>query len=195
MRTRDLMEMSTAELVELHNSLGPERPATAKTFAAKAKLIERIKGLLAARSERTDTAAAVVAEATEPTAAATEDAAPTADAESSATAAEVTAPTEPKKPRGMGVGKMARELILAHPDKSYREISEMVRAAIPGSNTTEHSVRWYANDMRKKGVAGTSRAKAKKEKPSEAAVEAADTAGRLTLFCLGPREADVITWC
>lgn len=62
MDTKYLMAMSTAELVELHNSLGPNRPATANTFASNAKLVARIESLRPPRAEQTEASA----ETTEP---------------------------------------------------------------------------------------------------------------------------------
>ena len=140
----------------------------------QAKLVARIESLRAARVEQ-DAAEHAPTETAEPAEAEAETTPEETAAEPTASAAEPDAKAEEKKPRGKGVGRPARELILAHPDKSYREIAEMVRAAIPDSNPTEHSVRWYASDMRK-GIAGTKRVKAKTAAPAEAVVEAGDSA-------------------
>ena len=63
----------------------------------------------------------------------------------------------PKQARGLGVGKLARELILAHPDWTYGQIAEEVNRRIEGAKATEKSVRWYSNAMRREGIEGTRR--------------------------------------
>ena len=57
-----------------------------------------------------------------------------------------------KKPRGLGVGALARQLLMDPAGFPHALIAEMVNAQIDGAATTDKSVRWYANDMRKKGV-------------------------------------------
>src|SRR5690606_36562402 len=63
------------------------------------------------------------------------------------------APTETeKKSSGKGIGRLARELILDPAGFPHAVIAEMVNARIEGAKATDKSVRWYAHDMRKKGV-------------------------------------------
>lgn len=86
-------------------------------------------------------------------------------AEPSATAeAQTEAPEASKPPRiaapsrkSLGVGALARSLIVEHPEWTYRRIAEEVNARIVGASASEKSVRWYSHQMRKLGVAGTSR--------------------------------------
>jgi hypothetical protein len=54
--------------------------------------------------------------------------------------------------RGRGIGRLAKRLILEHPDWTYRRIAEEVNAQIEGARASEKSVRWYASTMRKRGV-------------------------------------------
>lgn len=71
------------------------------------------------------------------------------------------APNAPKPPpvaaasRGRGIGKFAEQMIVEHPDWTYRRIAEEVNARIEGAKASEKSVRWYASRMRKS--AGTVR--------------------------------------
>jgi hypothetical protein len=53
--------------------------------------------------------------------------------------------------RGRGIGKLAEQLIVEHPDWAYRRIAEEVNARIDGAKASEKSVRWYASKMRKRG--------------------------------------------
>lgn len=79
--------------------------------------------------------------------------------------APTSAPKSSKKPRtsasgrGRGIGRLAERLIVEHPNWTYRRIAEGVNARIEGARTTEKSVRWYASQMRKKGVKGSERRK------------------------------------
>ena len=45
------------------------------------------------------------------------------------------------------------ELIVEHPDWTYRRVAEEVNARIEGAHASEKSVRWYASRMRKTGSA------------------------------------------
>jgi len=53
--------------------------------------------------------------------------------------------------RGKGIGKLAEQLIVEHPDWTYRRIAEEVNARIEGATASEKSVRWYESQMRKRG--------------------------------------------
>lgn len=67
------------------------------------------------------------------------------------------APKPPKQPRaaastrGRGIGKLAEQLIVEHPDWTYRRIAEEVNRWIEGAAASEKSVRWYASRMRRRG--------------------------------------------
>jgi hypothetical protein len=76
----------------------------------------------------------------------------------SATEAEPTSASElPKQSpaatagRGKGIGKLAEQLIVQHPDWSHAQIAEEVNRRIEGAKATSKSTRWYANQMRKRG--------------------------------------------
>ncbi|WP_373043996.1 hypothetical protein [Vulgatibacter sp.] len=56
------------------------------------------------------------------------------------------------KPKGIGVGARAKELILARPELSFQQIADLVREELPAAKITANSARWYAMDMRKKGI-------------------------------------------
>jgi hypothetical protein len=78
--------------------------------------------------------------------------------------AQTEAPEAPRPPRssgsgrsGLGVGALARSLIVERPDWTYRRIAEEVNARIVGARPSEKSVRWYSHQMRKKGTEGTER--------------------------------------
>ncbi|MFN3627143.1 MAG: DUF2786 domain-containing protein [Parvibaculum sp.] len=70
-----------------------------------------------------------------------------------------TSAPKPSKPprvsasgRGRGIGRLAEQLIVEHPDWTYRRIAEEVNARIEGATASEKSVRWYASKMRKRGA-------------------------------------------
>lgn len=66
-------------------------------------------------------------------------------------------PGVPKSPqaaassRGRGIGKFAEQLIVEHPDWTYRRIAQEVNGRIEGATASEKSVRWYASKMRQRG--------------------------------------------
>jgi hypothetical protein len=65
----------------------------------------------------------------------------------------------PQRARGRGIGELARELIVTHPDWSYQRIADEVNERIDGARTSANSVRWYSNAMRREGIEGTLRAR------------------------------------
>jgi hypothetical protein len=79
-------------------------------------------------------------------------------AEPKAEATEAPEATE-KKPRGLGVGALARAILMEPAGHPHALIAEMVNAQIEGAAATTKSVRWYANDMRKRGMDVPRRAK------------------------------------
>jgi hypothetical protein len=137
-----LANMTMKELLELHNTLA-EKKANPKSFSTKAKLIARIESLQAARG-----AAAAAPEAQ-------------ADAKP-AKAPKATRKKKDKKeaqPRGIGVGALARELIMRPEGYPYALIAKMVNEQLKGATATPQSVRWYAAKMRKDGADVPERAK------------------------------------
>ena len=88
---------------------------------------------------------------------------------SKAAEAQTEAPEAPKPPeaavssqKGLGIGLLARALIVEHPDWPYTKIAEEVNAKIVGARASEKSVRWYSYHMRQAGVTGTSRVRREK---------------------------------
>lgn len=92
--------------------------------------------------------------------------------EPSATAeAQTEAPEAPRSPRtaassrrSLGIGALARTLIVEHPEWTYRRIAEEVNARIAGASASEKSVRWYSHQMRKKGGARAPRGRRGKKR-------------------------------
>jgi hypothetical protein len=64
-------------------------------------------------------------------------------------------PEPPKAARGGGIGMLARQMIIDHPDWTYARIASEVNNRIEGARSTAHSVRWYSNAMRREGLIGT----------------------------------------
>lgn len=54
--------------------------------------------------------------------------------------------------RGKGIGKLAEQLIVEHPDWTYLRIAEEVNGRIAGASSSEKSVRWCASKMRRAGI-------------------------------------------
>ena len=135
--------MTFKDLLALHNQIA-DKAAGPKSFASRARLIERIRKLAAAKNiDLASFGQPKAAEVTEP------------HAQPQADAAETTeAPTETeKKPVGKGIGRLARELLMDPAGYPHGVIAEMVNAQIEGAQASAKSVRWYAHDMRKKGAA------------------------------------------
>ncbi|MEA5669030.1 hypothetical protein VA603_15905 [Stenotrophomonas sp. MH1] len=134
-----LEEMPSKDLLALHNRIA-DKPAGPKTFATRAKLVARIDRVAA--DKNIDLASFGQPKKPKATAQRVE---PKADV------AETPEATE-KKSRGLGVGALARAILMDPAGHPHTLIAEMVNAQIEGAAATGKSVRWYANDMRKKGV-------------------------------------------
>ena len=148
----NLQEMSTKDLLALHNQIA-DKAAGPKTFATRGKLLERIGSIVEAKNiDLASFGQRAEPEVTEP------------HAQPQADAAETTeAPTETeKKPSGKGIGRLARELLMDPAGYPHAVIAEMVNAQIEGAQASAKSVRWYAHDMRKKGVAVPERQRAER---------------------------------
>jgi hypothetical protein len=141
-----LEEMPTKELLALHNRIA-DKPAGPKTFATRAKLVARIEAI----AEAKDIDLSSPGRPKKPKATAKR-------AQPQATVAEVTDTTE-KKSRGLGVGALARAILMDPAGYPHALVAEMVNAQIDGAAATAKSVRWYANDMRKRGMDVPPRAK------------------------------------
>ena len=134
-----LEEMPTKELLALHNQIA-DKPAGPKTFATRTKLVARIEQVAA--DKNIDLAS--FGQPKKPKAT-------TPRAEPKAEATEAPEATE-KKPRGLGVGALARAILMDPAGHPHALIAKMVNAQVEGAAATAKSVRWYANDMRKRGV-------------------------------------------
>lgn len=134
-----LEEMPTKELLALHNRIA-DKPAGPKTFATRAKLVARIEQIVEAKSIDLDASG----QPKKPKAA--------EQRAQSKTEATEAAEAPGKKPRGLGVGALARAILMDPAGYPHALVAEMVNAQIEGAAATDKSVRWYANDMRKRGV-------------------------------------------
>ena len=134
-----LEEMPTKDLLALHNRIA-DKPAGPKTFATRTKLVARIEQVAA--DKNIDLASSGQPKKPKATAQRAE---PKAEAAEAPEAAE-------KKSRGLGVGALARAILMDPAGHPHALIAEMVNAQIAGAAATAKSVRWYANDMRKRGV-------------------------------------------
>ncbi|MBH1655825.1 hypothetical protein U4I41_12775 [Stenotrophomonas maltophilia] len=134
-----LEEMPTKELLALFNQIA-DKPAGPKTFATRAKLVARIEQI--ATDKNIDLTASGWPKKPKATA---------QRAEPKAEATEAPEATE-KKPRGRGVGALARAILMDPAGFPHALVADMVNAQVEGAAATAKSVRWYANDMRKKGV-------------------------------------------
>ncbi|EKU26051.1 hypothetical protein [Xanthomonas graminis] len=134
-----LEEMPTKELLALHNRIA-DKSAGPKTFATRTKLVARIEQIAADKNIDLSS----FGQPKKPKATAQR-------AEPKAEATETPEATE-KKPRGLGVGALARAILMDPAGFPHALVADMVNARIEGAAATAKSVRWYANDMRKKGV-------------------------------------------
>lgn len=134
-----LEEMPTKELLALHNRIA-DKPAGPKTFATRTKLVARIEQIAADKNIDLSSSGRPKK--------------PKAAKKRAELKVEVTGASEAaeKKPRGLGVGVLARAILMDPAGHPHALIAEMVNAQIAGAAATAKSVRWYANDMRKKGV-------------------------------------------
>lgn len=133
-----LEEMPIKDLLALHNRIA-DKPAGPKTFATRAKLVARIEQVAADKNIYLSSFGQpkkpeATAQRAEPKDEATE------------------TPEAAEKPRGLGVGALARAILMDPAGHPHALIAEMVNAQVAGAAATAKSVRWYANDMRKKGV-------------------------------------------
>lgn len=135
----NLEDVPTKELLALHNRIA-DKPAGPKTFATRSKLVARIEQIAADKNiDLSSSGRPKKPEVAEER------------AEPRASAAEVPEATE-KKPQGKGIGALARAILMDPAGHPHALIAEMVNAQIDGAAATAKSVRWYANDMRKRGV-------------------------------------------
>ncbi len=141
-----LKEMSMKDLLALHNGAA-DKPAGPKTFASKGKLIARIEALKAAGKLAQTTSG----QAKKPKANKTLAQPKVTHTEAVAERAEAGAK--------VGIGALARTILMDPMGYPHALIAAMVNAQIEGAAATAKSVRWYACDMRKRGLDVPPRAK------------------------------------
>ncbi|AMV00289.1 hypothetical protein [Xanthomonas citri] len=134
-----LDDIPTKELLALHNRIA-DKPAGPKTFATRRKLVARIEQIAEARN--IDLASLGQPKTPKATNERTQ---PQADASDAPEATE-------EKSHGKGIGALARAILMDPAGHPHALIAEMVNAQIDGAAATAKSVRWYANDMRKRGT-------------------------------------------
>lgn len=137
-----LEEMSMKDLLALHNRIA-DKQAGLKTFATRGKLVARIEAIAA--DKNIDLAS--FGRPQQP-----EAAVPSTQPQAEATESPDAQPETMKAPRGKGIGALARHLLMDPAGYPHRLIAAMVNAQLDGAQATDKSVRWYANDMRKKGI-------------------------------------------
>ena len=145
-----LEEMSMKDLLVLHNKIA-DKPAGAKTFATRGKLVARIEAIAA--NQNIDVASFGRPQMPKAAVPSTQ---PQADAIESPDAQ----PETVQSIRGKGIGALARQILMDPAGYPHRLIAAMVNAQLDGAQATDKSVRWYANDMRKKGIEVPPRQKA-----------------------------------
>jgi hypothetical protein len=145
-----LEEMSTKDLLALHNRIA-DKQAGPKTFATRGKLVARIEAIAADKNldlasfGRPQTPEAPV---------------PSTQPQTEATESPEAHPETVKAPRGKGIGALARQFLMDPAGYPHALIAAMVNAQVDGAQATDKSIRWYANDMRKKGIEVPPRQKA-----------------------------------
>lgn len=142
--------MSTKDLLILHNRIA-NKPAGLKTFATRGKLVARIEAIAA--DKNIDVAS--IRRPQQP-----EAAMPSTQPQGEAIESPDAQPETVKTPRGKGIGALARQLLMNPAGYPHQLIAAMVNAQLDGAQATDKSVRWYANDMRKKGIEVPPRQKA-----------------------------------
>ncbi|MGD9757945.1 MAG: hypothetical protein AB7U71_10500 [Comamonas sp.] len=142
--------MSTKDLLVLHNRIA-NKPAGLKTFATRGKLVTRIEAIAA--DKNIDLAS--FGRPQQP-----EAAIPSTQPQTKAIENPDAQPETVQAMRGKGIGALARQILMDPAGYPHRLIAAMVNAQLDGAQATDKSVRWYANDMRKKGIEVPPRQKA-----------------------------------
>lgn len=145
----NLQEMTMRDLLDLHNRVA-DKAAGPKTFSTRGKLVARIEQIAEAKS--IDLASFGQPKATKVTEQRAQPQAEAAETSEIVRTFDFVPVETEKKPSGLGIGRLARELLLDPAGYPHAEIAARVNAAIPGAKATDKSVRWYAHAMRKKGT-------------------------------------------
>lgn len=136
-----LEDISMKDLLIMRNKIS-DKPAGPKTFSTRDKLVGRIKAIIV--NKNIDLAGLWPRSAAEMT---------TPGGSAKAETAEASDALLPgKMRRDKGVGALARQLLLDPEGHPHKLIAAMVNAQLDGARATDNSIRWYANDMRKKGI-------------------------------------------
>ena len=144
-----LEQMTMKKLLALHNEIA-DKPAGPKTFSTRSKLVARIGQIAEAKNIDLTSFGQ-----RKPPEAVIKRAQPRIEA---AEAIRVR-PDEAKKSAGKGIGALAREILMDPTGYPHALVAAMVNAQIDGAAATAKSVRWYASDMRRRGLDVPPRAK------------------------------------
>ncbi|PWB16648.1 hypothetical protein [Comamonas sp. JNW] len=137
-----LEEMNMKDLLALHNRIA-DKQADTKTFATRGKPVARIESIAADKNvDLASFGRPQTPEAAVPSAQPQAEAAESPDAQ----------PETAKTPRSKGIGALTRQFLMVPTGYPHALIATMVNAQIDGAQATDKSVRWYANEMRKKGI-------------------------------------------
>lgn len=145
-----LEDMSMKDLLILHNKIA-DMQAGPKSFATRGKLVTRIEAIAA--DKNIDLAS--FGRPQQP-----EAAIPSTQPQTKAIENPDAQPETVQAMRGKGIGALARQVLMNPAGYPHRLIAAMVNAQLDGAQATDKSVRWYANDMRKKGIEVPPRQKA-----------------------------------
>ena len=133
----------------LHNRVA-DKPPGAKIFATRGKLVARIEAIAADKNINV----ASFRRPQQPKAAV-----PSTQLQTEATESPDAQPKTMKTPRGKGIGALARLFLMDTAGYPHALIAAMVNAQIDDAQATDKSERWYADEMRKKGIEVPSRQK------------------------------------
>ncbi|WP_287916626.1 hypothetical protein [Comamonas sp.] len=145
-----LEDMSMKDLLVLHNKIA-DKQAGPKSFATRGKLVTRIEAIAA--DKNIDLASFGRPQQHEA-------AIPSTQPQTKAIENPDAQPETVQAMRGKGIGALARQILMDPAGYPHRLIAAMVNAQLDGAQATDKSVRWYANDMRKKGIEVPPRQKA-----------------------------------
>lgn len=137
-----LEDMSMKDLLALHNQIA-DKPAGPKSFATRGKLVTRVEAIAA--DKNIDLTSFRQPQTTE-------EAGPSTQPQAKAIESPNAQPETVRATRGKGIGALAQQLLMDPTGYPHQLIAAMVNAQLDGAQATDKSVRWYANNMRKKGI-------------------------------------------
>lgn len=136
-----LNDLSMKKLLDLHNQLA-NSPLGLKSFATKAKLVNRIAQLATEQNLSIDNLMQTKSSIEPKKAIQLQEELPETQNRSTLTS----------KQRGKGIGMLAKQLLLDEQVYSYKVIVEIINEQILEANTTVNAIRWYTCKLRKAGV-------------------------------------------